>query len=261
MIKKEFGKPWDIREDTPLVSVCIITYNQASFIHECIDSILMQETNFCYEILIHDDVSTDGTTDVVRKYAKKYPNIIISIIPKENQYAQGKRIFVRCLLPHTRGKYITLCDGDDYWSNPNKLQKQVDTLEANPDCSICFCRASVLCNGHLKEDPKFPIKRGDLTYLIKNINYKTAAAMFRWNEQQRADMTNNEIFGAHFIFSTAAEHGDIFYLNEPMVVYRVHSGGVWSGISTIEQYSMSQKVYRQESHILLTKKTGMFVAY
>ena len=125
--------------EIPVVSICSITYNHANYIRDTIESFLMQKTNVPIEIIIHDDASTDGTTEIIKEYSIKFPNIIIPIIQTENQYSKGVRgIAARFTFPRARGKYIALCEGDDYWTDPYKLQKQVDFLEANPDCSLCF---------------------------------------------------------------------------------------------------------------------------
>lgn len=115
-------------ENVPLVSVCVITYNHEEYIRQCLDSILMQNVNFPYEILIHDDASPDGTADIIREYEAKYPGVIKPIYQTENQYSQGKSV-EKFNLERARGKYLAFCEGDDYWTDPGKLQKQVDYLE------------------------------------------------------------------------------------------------------------------------------------
>lgn len=126
------------------VSISCITYNQREYIAEAIESFLMQKTNFKYEILIHDDASTDGTTEIIKEYEKKYPDIIKPIYQTENQYSQGVKINENFLYPKYKGKYVALCEGDDYWTDPDKLQKQYDYMEANPDCSMCFHAADTV---------------------------------------------------------------------------------------------------------------------
>src|SRR5690606_25359461 len=103
------------------------------FIRQCLDGIFMQKCNFEYEILIHDDASTDDTQKIIKEYQQKYPEIIKPILQTENQYSKGVRgIMARFNFPRAKGKYIALCEGDDYWTDPLKLQKQIDFLENNP---------------------------------------------------------------------------------------------------------------------------------
>ena len=123
-----------------MVSIVTATYNHAPYITQALDSFLRQKTNFLYEIIIHDDASTDGTTEIVRKYAEKYPNIIHPVLQKENQYSKGIDVY-DFMLPLIKGKYIAQCEGDDYWCDELKIQKQVDYMEAHPECSFCFCNS------------------------------------------------------------------------------------------------------------------------
>jgi glycosyltransferase involved in cell wall biosynthesis len=125
------------REGTiPIVSISCITYNHENFIRDAIEGFLMQRTTFPVEILIHDDASTDKTAEIVREYEKKYPQLIKPIYQTENQYSKGIGVSTTFQFPRAHGKYIALCEGDDYWTDPLKLQKQVDFLEENPDCSL-----------------------------------------------------------------------------------------------------------------------------
>ena len=125
--------------NTPLVSICCITYNHAQFIRKCLDGFLMQQTDFPIEILIHDDCSTDGTTEIIREYEAKYPELIFPLYEEENQYQHGKAAEIDFYnYRRARGKYIAYCEGDDYWTDPLKLQKQVDFMETNPEYSVCF---------------------------------------------------------------------------------------------------------------------------
>lgn len=115
----------------PLVSICCTTYNHGKFIQDAIEGFLMQKTNFPIEIIIHDDASTDNTATIVKQYAEKHPGLIITILQTINQYSQGIKPWPNFVFPKARGKYIALCEGDDYWTDPLKLQKQVDFLEGN----------------------------------------------------------------------------------------------------------------------------------
>ncbi|MGI6078575.1 MAG: glycosyltransferase family 2 protein [Fastidiosipilaceae bacterium] len=119
-------------KSVPLVSISVITYNHEKYIRQCLDGILMQKVNFPYEILVHDDASPDGTADIIREYEAKYPGIIKPIYQTENQYSQGKPVS-KFNFDRARGKYLAFCEGDDYWTDPGKLQKQVDFLERHPE--------------------------------------------------------------------------------------------------------------------------------
>lgn len=122
----------------PVVSVCCITYNHESYIHKSIEGFLMQKTSFPIEIIIHDDASTDRTASIVKEYADKYPDLIVPILQTENQWSKGIRPSPTFVWPSARGKYIALCEGDDYWTDPLKLQKQVDFLEANKEYGLVY---------------------------------------------------------------------------------------------------------------------------
>ena len=115
--------------DNPLVSISCVTYNHAPFIRQCLDNFLIQEVNFPFEIVIHDDASTDGTKEIIEEYVSRFPNIVFPKFQQENQYSKGIRgMSFRFNFPRCRGKYIALCEGDDYWIDKDKLQKQVDLV-------------------------------------------------------------------------------------------------------------------------------------
>lgn len=128
---------------TPLVSICCITYNHEKYIADAIESFLMQKTDFPYEIIIHDDASTDNTAKIIREYEKKFPETIRAIYQKENQYSKKVKIS-QFIAPMVRGKYVATCEGDDYWIDPYKLKKQVEFLENNPGYSMCFHSVAVV---------------------------------------------------------------------------------------------------------------------
>ncbi len=118
------------------VSVSCTTYNHAPYIRKCFEGFLMQKTTFSFEVLVHDDASTDGTREIIEEYVVKYPNLFFPIYQTKNQYSKGVRgIMAKFNFSRCRGKYIALCEGDDYWQDPMKLQKQVDFMEQNPDFS------------------------------------------------------------------------------------------------------------------------------
>lgn len=123
--------------EAPLVSISCVSYNHATFIRHCLDGMLMQKTSFPIEILIHDDCSTDGTTEIIKEYEAKYPSLIFALYENENQYSKGAWVD-GFNYRRAKGKYIAYCEGDDYWTDPLKLQKQVDFMESHTDYSVCF---------------------------------------------------------------------------------------------------------------------------
>lgn len=127
-----------------LLSICCITYNHENYISQAIEGFLAQKTSFNFEIIIHDDASTDATASIVKKYEQEHPNLIKAIYQTENQYSKGIKPWPNFVFPIARGKYIALCEGDDYWTDPYKLQKQVDFLEANPEYFIHYTNEDTL---------------------------------------------------------------------------------------------------------------------
>jgi glycosyltransferase involved in cell wall biosynthesis len=134
-----FGGFINMQNSDIVVSICCFTYNHAPFIRQCLDGFIMQQTTFPIEILIHDDASTDDTAVIIREYEANYPELIKPIYQTENQYSKGVYVS-QYNFSRTQGKYIAFCEGDDYWTDPYKLQKQVDFLESNPDYGICYTK-------------------------------------------------------------------------------------------------------------------------
>ena len=174
----------DRKDSDIMVSICCITYNQASYIRDALEGFVNQKTDFAYEVLIHDDASTDGTADIIREYADRYPDLIFPILQTENQYSKGlTNVSGTFNFPRARGKYIAMCEGDDYWTDDRKLQKQVDYLEANPGCSLCFHSAKVEVQGKaLTEHAMRPYKGSRMVspeeIIDKTSGYPTASLMF-----------------------------------------------------------------------------------
>ena len=132
------------KEEQPLmVTIRCITYNHEPYIRQCLEGFIMQKTNFRFEAIVHDDASTDETANIIREYAEKYPDIRKPIFETENQYSKLDGSIQRIMSEHIHGKYVAMCEGDDYWIDPLKLQKQVDFLESNPKYSMCAHNAFV----------------------------------------------------------------------------------------------------------------------
>lgn len=120
------------------VSVCCAVYNHEKYLRKCLDGFVMQKTDFAFEVLINDDKSTDSSAEIIREYYEKYPDIFVPVFQEENQYSKGVKITDDILYPMARGKYIALCEGDDYWCDENKLQLQYDYMESDPECVMCL---------------------------------------------------------------------------------------------------------------------------
>jgi len=223
----------------PLVSICSITYNHEPFIRECIEGFLMQKTTFPVEILLHDDASTDNTANIIREYEAKYPNIIKPIYQSENQYSQGIGISMTYQFPRAKGKYIALCEGDDYWTDPLKLQKQVDFLEANPEYSLCVGGFESI-NVYTNEKKRVVITSKKINLNNSSNGYTLCPdnAKFKWlTKTLTAVFVNNrEVLVKNLskykyrrdthLFYHLLKTGKGFYFTEVLGVYRIHQGGV-----------------------------------
>lgn len=211
-----------------LVSICCITYNHAPYIRQCLDGFIMQKTNFKFEILIHDDASTDGTADIIREYEAKYPNIFKPIYQTENQYSKGKNISATYNWPRAIGKYIAQCEGDDYWTDPLKLQKQVDYLEAHPDCFLCFTNADVISDREEERNMYNHLEERDYSAieLYKKWSIPTTTVMWRNILNYPIETFKDVYFGDIFLFLNLAVRGKVHCINQKTGVYRRNEGGV-----------------------------------
>ena len=236
-----------------MVSICCITYNHERYIRDAIEGFLMQKTNFRYEILIHDDASTDDTANIIREYEKKFPDLIKPIYQKENQWSKGVNVGVEYNLKRAKGKYIALCEGDDYWTDPYKLQKQVDFLEKNKNFSMCFHNAKVVDENKniLLNYIQFNSKEKKVNYLEDIIieNYiPTCSVVFRNHLIDYSDyevLSNDLWFGDFVIHVLNAKEGPIYYFNEDMAVYRVTEKGLNKSTDLIRKLEDILKFYKR----------------
>lgn len=218
--------------DNIMVSICSITFNHAAYIRECLDGFLMQKCDFDFEILIHDDASTDGTSDIIKEYQEKYPHIIKPIIQTENKWSKGVRTIQSTYnFSRAKGKYIAMCEGDDYWTDPLKLQKQVEFLESNSGYSMCFTNAKVLLEGNIGKSYKnlySHLTSGEYsgTDILKKWTIPTASVVYRRIENIEFPIDDRFIFGDIVLFLTLARYGKLYCINEKTVVYRRNIGGI-----------------------------------
>lgn len=210
------------------VIVWVFTYNHKDYIKECLDSIIIQKTTFGYEVIVHDDASNDGTEEIVREYAAKYPQIIKPMYEKENQYSKNEAYTNYLLNSRTTAKYYAICDGDDYWIDPYKLQKQYTILESDPSISMCHHNFYQLYPDGRKElrEKKVP-QRQDLLSLASFNNVQTLTMFFRNNPPLIPKELEDKPQYTAFWAMRLAEIGDIYYLDEPLAVYRYNEGGIY----------------------------------
>ncbi len=231
-----------------MVSVCCLTYNHEKYIAQAVEGFLMQKTDFAIEIIIGEDCSGDRTRDILEDYVSRYPNRIMLITSPYNVGASnnGVRVFKAA-----RGKYIAVCDGDDYWTDPLKLQKQVDFLEKNENFVMCgHYSRKILENNEIHYNnfnPKPLVYSFNDVMKEKNTNTATLTIMFR-NSVEIGHMFTSDWFLQCYapdkfikLYTTYISGKRIYVLPETMSCYRKHSGGVWSSLKphTLKQKELS----------------------
>lgn len=228
-----------MKDNTPILAIRCLAYNHEPYIRQCLDGFVMQKTNFCFIAVVHDDASTDKTADIIREYAEKYPDIIKPIFEKENQYSKHdgsiRRIIDRAIPQSV--KYFAICEGDDYWTDSCKLQKQVNFLEANSDYSMCFHNALEHWENSFVKDHLFArIENREYSgrEIYKEWIVPTASVVYRRSAltQKYYDVRSNPaiIYGDIILFLSLVEDGrKAFGFKDVMSVYRRHEGGVSYG--------------------------------
>lgn len=205
------------KSETPIVSVWCTVYNHEPYLRQCLDGFVMQKTAFPFEVIVHDDASTDGSAEIIKKYAEKYPNIIKPIYEKENQYSKHDDTLFRLLKTSCVGKYTALCEGDDYWIDPEKLQKQVEIMENDPTFSFCFSNYKSTSGKIKKKMPQTSRLRAK--DVIHRHYVPTASLLYRTELLSNVDNFNLSI-GDRPLEIQLAMQGDAYFIDEPLCVYR-----------------------------------------
>ena len=220
--------------EQPKVIIRCCVYNHEPYLRDCIEGFVMQQTNFPFKAVVHDDCSTDNSAAIIREYAEKYPHIIEPMYETENQYSKWDGSLGRIMNAASlnRSPYIAYCEGDDYWIDPLKLQKQVDFLDNNPDYSMCFSACKIRKEG-----------TNDTTNKGENITDRdyTATDMFRsWivptasicvrseicKDERIVKFDKRKLHGDIILILTAAHYGKVRGMKDKMVVYRVNATSV-----------------------------------
>ena len=248
-------KDWKMQNTSmPLVSINCTAYNHAPYIRQCLDGFIMQKTDFPIEILVHDDASTDGTADIVREYEQKYPNIIKPIYQTENQYSKGEGTSINWTYNYSRaqGKYIAICEGDDYWTDPYKLQKQVGFLEANPEYGLCYTKVKA----YWQEQKEFEKRlRGDKICRKDDFFYNWSIStltfclrkdlLFRYYEEIKPETRGWKRIGDWPMCFWFYCNSRIHLIDEPTGVYRINAGSATNSNS----YEEAVKIWKERRKI------------
>lgn len=208
-----------------MVTIRCITYNHEPYIRQCLEGFVMQKTNFRFEAIVHDDASTDGTADIISEYAERYPEIIKPIFETENQYSKHDGSIRRIMDAHTHGKYVAICEGDDYWTDPLKLQKQVDFMEGHPDHSLCGTNGIIKFQGYAKKERLFnQIKKSKELFpkdIIGHWLLPTAGILFKKEIYNNyPDWTKKIYSGDLILLLLSMNQGRIFAFSDVCCVYR-----------------------------------------
>jgi glycosyltransferase involved in cell wall biosynthesis len=233
----------------PTVTVFCITYNHGKFVEQALQGFLSQETTFPVEIFIHDDASTDNTAEIIKRFMRDYPSVVRAHFLEENQWSKGRKGFADHL-PRQKGKFIALCEGDDYWRHPGKLQTQVEFLESNPgyvmsghDCAVVDDEGNIVSQSLVPEDSRRDIPGSSL---VRGVGWiPTASRVYRNVLPSFPKEIHHVMHGDLWICSLLGWRGDYkFFANSAWSCYRQHEGGVWSEKSKeIKQAEWCNSIY------------------
>ena len=261
--KEYLGNDKPVNQIEPVVSIYVTTYQHANYISQCLEGILMQRTKFPLEIVIGEDQSTDGTREICTEYAARYPDRIRLYLRDRRQTAQtdSNGNFIKSINGiltslSCRAKYIAMCEGDDYWIDPDKLQKQVDFFSSHPGFTICFHPAQVIFESGMKPDyvsiPELRQNVFNFSMLLKENFIRTCTVMYRIDPNFSIPSWFMKVrLGDWPMNLLMASRGKIGFLNEAMSVYRVHQGGYWRSKPRSEVIIHIMEMYRLlDSHFL-----------
>ena len=254
-------------DNNPVVSIICLTYNQEEFVRDCLDGFMAQKTDFPFEILIYDDASTDSTPDIIREYVDKYPDVFKPTFYTTNNYSQGLGfVGLYTGIKEARGKYVAYCEGDDYWTDPLKLQKQVGFLEENPQCVLCAHETRVMNEDYPQQDGRlFSEFRSNLFISTPGRNYKfddtltgnifhISSMMYRNRPLELPRWLPTVSACDMVLYMLIAREGNIYVLPDVMSVYRGHvasltSSGTEYG-SVIRFHMLSIRILRLMNRFL-----------
>lgn len=244
------------------VSVYCLAYNHEKYIRDALDGFVNQKTTFRYEVFVHDDASTDKTASIIREYEQKYPEIIKGIYQKENQYSQGVKILDKFIFPHIKGKYIAMCEGDDFWIDENKLQLQYDALEKHPECDMCAHRAKWFDCLKNRTTGVYPPIHEERILGVEEVIYgeggflPTASLFYRKNIRLKP-MDFQKIWNIDYSLQIrGALRGGIYFIPETMAFYRWNTEGSWTSRNSDLESRMTLHEKKKTMLMELNKETS-----
>lgn len=253
------------QEEPILVAIHCLVYNHEPYLRDCFEGFVMQKTNFRFVAIVHEDCSTDHSADILREYEAKYPDIFRPIYETENQWHKTDGSLGRIMnaaIDATGAKYIAMCEGDDYWIDPYKLQKQVDILEADESLMACCTDCSVVDNhsvvlkerrgGVVKDD--IPGRYNLRDFFRDNHQYPTLSVVYRntHTEEVRAKHrhTENAFLGDWTLWICLLIYGDMYYLNEVTCAYRINPTSVTHTVGRVDRAKASRIICNKVADIL-----------
>lgn len=231
-----------------MVTIRCTVYNHEPYLRQCLDGFVMQKTNFKFEAIVHDDASTDGSATIIREYAEKYPEIIKPILQTENQYSKRDGSLTRIMNEHTRGKYIAICEGDDYWIDPLKLQKQVDFMENHLDYGlVCsdineFNQLTKEIKYNFFKNKRWNIKYSFEDFLINAWFLAPCTWLYRKEYLENDFIKNKFIVGDLPLLLEISSNSKIKKLKESTAVYRVLPKSASHGFNFNQQIEFQKKI-------------------
>ena len=248
-----------------LVAIKCAVYNHEPYLRDCLEGFVMQQTNFPFVAIVHDDASTDGSAAIIREYEEKYPDIIKPIYEAENQYSKRDGSVGRIMnaaIDATGAKYIATCEGDDYWTDPLKLQKQVDILEKDESLMMCCTNCSVVDKhsvelhavrgGVVKDDIEGRYNLRD--FFRDNHQYPTLSVVYRCTHTQEVRQkyahTINAFLGDWTLWICLLIYGDMYFLNEVTCAYRINPTSLTHTVNRVERAKANRDICAKVADIL-----------
>lgn len=238
---------------TVAVSVYCLVYNQEKYLRQCLDGFVNQRTDFPFDVIVHDDASKDGSSAIIEEYAERYPDLIKPIYEKENQYSKHDGFILRIMLRASRSKYIAYCEGDDYWTDPLKLQRQFDYMEKHSEIGLCYTDYRLLKESEgIVSKPKFQNGRYRSKSFEDHLTRQGYLAPMTWFARRNVFESLKPLISTpDYSFAVALEfflNSKIGYIDKDTAVYRIHEGSEAHQAVSDARWRYEYGVYQMQLH-------------